>query len=298
MPVSTSNFGELLEPGLRRIYGLAYAQYPEEYSQIFSVETSTRAFEESLSLSGFGLVPEKPQGSSVSYSTPKQNWVHRLTHTAYGLGYIVTREMFEDEQYRQINNFSRALARSVRYTIEAVAANVLNNAFDSSVATGGDGLELCSTAHLLGGGGTYRNELSAPADLSSTSLEQALIDISNLVDDQGLNIQAKPVKLVVPPKLDWTAQKLLGSTLEPESANNAINPANGRMPYTVNHFLTDPDAWFIITDVPNGLVFYWRRRPEFTRDNDFDTENAKFKTTFRFVAGWDDPRGIFGSPGA
>jgi len=296
MSVGTSNFGELLEPGLKKIYGQEYAQYTEVYPRVFNVDSSTKAFEESLSLTGFGQVPEKVQGQSVTYNDPKQNWVNRLTHVTYGLGYIVTREMYEDDQYKKMAGFTRALARSVRHTIETINANILNNAFSSSY-TGGDGLELCSTAHLLGGGGTYQNELSTAADLSATSLEQACIDIGDLVDDAGLLVRAMPKMLVVPNELSWTAQKLLGSSLDPDSANNAINPANGLMPHTVWNFLTDPDAWFITTDIPNGLVTYFRRRPEFSRDNDFDSENAKFKTTYRMIAGWDDPRGLFGSSG-
>ena len=297
MSVGTVNFGELLEPGLKKIYGQEYAQYSEVYPQVFDVESSTKAFEESLSLTGFGQVPVKTQGASVTYNDPKQNWIHRLTHVTSGLGYIVTREMYEDDQYGKMRAFSKALARSVRHTIETTNANVLNRAFTSTYA-GGDGKELCATDHVLGGGGSWKNELSVAADLSATSLEQALIDIGDMVDDAGLLVRAKPKRLVGPNELDWTMTKLLDSTLDPDSGNNAVNPAKSRMPYTVWNFLTDPDAWFITTDVPNGLVTYFRRRPEFTRDNDFDSENAKFKTTYRMVAGWDDARGIFGSPGA
>ncbi len=297
MTVGTANFGELLEPGLKRIYGLEYDEYTSVYPSVMSVEGSTKAFEEGLSLTGFGQVPEKDQGQSVSFVDPKQNWVHRLTHVTYGLGYIVTREMFEDDQYAKIRSYTRALAKSVNATRETIASNVFNRAFSNSYL-GGDGIELCSDVHLLGGGGTYQNELSSAADLSATSFEQALIDIGDLVDDAGLLMRAKPKMLVVPNELDWTATKLLDSTLEPETANNAVNPAKNRMPYTVWIYLTDPDAWFIMTDVSNGLVVYHRRNPEYTRDNDFNSENAKFKTTFRMSAGWDDPRNIYGSPGA
>jgi phage major head subunit gpT-like protein len=296
--INSGNFGELLEPGIRRIYGDVYKQYPEEYTKIFNVESSTRAFEESLSITGFPLVPEMSEGSSVSFENPAQGFKHTITHVNYGLGFIVTRNLFEDDQYRKIRSYPAALARSVRQTVETVGANVLNNGFDSTVATGADGLELLSDAHLLKMGGTMRNELATAADLTETSLEQATIDIADFVDDQGLKLQATEKMLVIPKNLKWQAQKLLGSAQDPFSADNAINPAMNLMPWTVNHYLTDTDAWFIITDVPNGLIFYWRRRPEFTRDNDFDTENAKFKTTMRFSAKWDDFRGIFGSPGA
>jgi hypothetical protein len=296
MPVNSSNFGQLLMPGLRKIYGLNYVQYSEEYSGIFRVETSTKAFEEALSVTAFGAIPEKPQGESVSYGTPKQNWKYRLTHVTYGYGFIVTREMMEDDQYGLIKRFPAALARSVRHTVETLGANILNRAFNDSYV-GGDGLELCSTAHLLGGGGTWQNEPTDAVDLGATSLEQALVDIAAWTDDAGLKIRAMPKKLVVPQNLAWTASKLLESTLEPESAQNAVNPGKGIVPWEVNHYLTDTDAWFIVTDVPEGLVFYWRRRPEFSQDSVFDSENAKFKTTFRCIVGWDDPRGIYGCPG-
>jgi hypothetical protein len=292
----TSNFGELLEPGLRTVYGLEYNPNAEMHPKIFRVESTSKQFEESLSLTGFGLAPEKIQGASVSYVDPKQNWVHRLTQVTYGLGYIITREMHDFDQYNKMKAFTRNLARSVTATRETIASNVLNRAFSNSYL-GGDGLELCSTAHLLGGGGTYANELSTSADLSESTFEQALIDIGDMVDDAGVLIHAKPKKLVVPNELDFTATKLLNSTLEPETANNAVNPAKGRVPYAVWNYLTDPDAWFILTDIPNGLVVYNSRMPDYTRDHDGDSENAKFKAIFRMVAGWDDPRGIFGSPG-
>ncbi len=298
MAVGTSNFGELLEPGLRSIYGLEYPLHVQMHPQIFDVRSSTRAFEESLSLTGFGQVPEKTQGASVSFVDPKQNWIHRITQVTYGLGYVVTREMNDFDQYGQMRAYTRALAKSVADTRETLPANVLNNGFDSAVATGGDGLELFSTAHLLGGGGTYANELSTAADLSETSFEQMLIDLGDMVDDAGIKMHAKPTKLVVPNELDYTATKLLESTLTPEDANNSVNPAKGRIPYVVWNYLTDPDAWFVLTDVMNGLIVYNSRMPDFTRDNDFDSENAKFKSVFRMAAKWDDPRGAFASPGA
>lgn len=297
MSTNTGNFGELLEPGLALIYGESYKQFGEEYSKIFQIKNSNKTTEHTLSMTGFGLMPTKSQGAGVTYDDPIQGYKQSLTHVAYGLGFIVTLEMYEDDLYNKINALPTALARSGAHTVEVTAANVLNRAFNSSY-TGADTLEMCSTVHTLVGGGTFQNELTTAADLSMTSLEQALIDISNFTDDRGLQIAARPKQLIVPPELEWTAQQLLKSEKDPESANNAINPAKGIMPYTVNHFLTDTDAWFIQTDVPNGLVFYWRRRPALTKDNDHDSDNAKFKSTMRFIAGWDDPRGIFGSPGA
>jgi phage major head subunit gpT-like protein len=298
MAINTTNFSEALEPGIRKWYGDAYNQHPEQYSKIFDVMNSTKFSEHTHSHTGFGLVPEKPQGESVSFAETKQGYKQTLTNVAYGLGFNVTRELFEDDQYNIIKRKPKALATSVRHTVETLSANILNNAFVTTFNTGADGKELCATDHPLLYGGTFKNEPTNAADLSATSLEQAMIDIGDFVDDRGLIVAAKPKMLVVPTELSWRAQRLLGSTLDPESANNAINPANGMVPFTVNNFLTDPDAWFLTTTVDNGLVFYWRRRPEFTRDNDFDTENAKFKTTFRCVMGWDDPRGIYGSPGA
>ena len=296
MSMNTGNFGELLDPGMRAHYGLSYKQREEQYSKVFDIKDSTKNFEETLSLAGLGLVPEKTQGGSVSYDDMIQGYKHRLTHVTYGLGFIVTREMYEDDLYKQINAFPEALARSVRHTIETIAANILNRAFNSSY-TGADGKELCATDHPLVAGGTFANEPSTPADLSITSFEQALIDIGDFVDDRGLDVAAQPKKLIVTPSFDFTAQKILGSEKDPASNYNAVNPARGVMPYTVMNFLTDPDAWFITTDMPNSIVFYWRRRPDFTKDNDFDSENAKWKTVFRCIAGWDDPRGIYGSPG-
>jgi len=298
MVTSTTNFGELLEPGLAEIYGQTYERFQMMHSSIFEMRTSTRAFEESLSIGSFGTLPVKDQGTSVTYADPKQNWKDVLTNETRGLGFVVTREMHEDDQYQKIVNYTRSLADSVAETIEINAANVLNNGFDSSVRTGGDGLELLSDAHLLGEGGTWRNELSSAADLSTTSLEQALIDIGDMVDDAGKKMHARAETLIVPNELAWTASKLLDSTQEPDTANNAVNPGHGIMPFKVWNYLTDEDAWFIKTNIRGGLVHYTRRAPDFTRDNDFDTENAKFKATYRAIDGWDDPRGVFGSPGA
>lgn len=296
MPIGSGNFGDLLNHDLQNYYGLEYQAHPEQYTEFFEIRNSTKAGEESLSSSGFGLVPTKQKGGSVSYDTAKQNWKQTLTHVTRGAGFIVERELYDDDLGNQIAKLPKALARSTRNTIEVIGANVLNNAFSNSY-TGADGLELCSTAHLLGGGGTYKNELTTAADFDSTSFEQALIDIGDFVDDRGLNIAAKAVKGIFPIELAWQAAKVLGSDKVPEDANNAINPGKGVMPYVTNNFLTDPDAWFIKTNVSDGLVWYWRKRPVMTMDNDFDTENAKWKVVFRCSQGWDDPKGLFGSPG-
>lgn len=290
------NFGDLLAPGFRDIFVETSKQYPEMYTQLFNVKNSTRQYEEDSSISGFGTVPEKDEGVGIVYDDPIQGFNVRYTHRTHGLGFRVTREMWEDDQYGAMKKMPAALGRSMRITIETDAANVYNRGFNSSYA-GGDGKELLATDHPLTGGGTGRNELSAAADLSETSLEQAMIDIAAITDDRGLLIAKRPVKLVVGPAFAWTAQRLLQSTLAPGSANNAVNPANGLMPYIVNPYLTDPDAWFIILD-DSELNWFWRRRPDLEQGNDFDTEDAKFKVTARWSRGWSDWRSVFGSPGA
>ncbi len=298
MPLYSAGFSKLLWPGLREIYGLEYSQYPEEYTNFFNVDTSAKYKEEDQELSGFGLVPTKGTGAPIVFDETTQGLTSTYTHSTYGLGFVVTRELYEDDQYRKIKSFSAALARSVRHTIEILAARTLNEAFSATNYTGADSLELCSAVHTLRGGGTYANELAVSADLDATSFEQAMIDIQNFVDNRGLKIAARPKRLIIPPELEYTAKVLLKSTGSPFDANQGINPAYGAVDYTVCHWLTDSDAWFITTDVPNGLTWFWRRRPEFTEDNDWDSENAKYKTTFRCSQGWTDPRGIFGSPGA
>jgi phage major head subunit gpT-like protein len=296
---NTANFAELLEPGLRKIYGDSYKDFSEEYSQIFEVDSSTMHQEKDQGLTGLGLVTEKSQGGGVDYSDALKGFAKTYTHTTYGLGFKITRELWEDALYRNIKQMPKALARSVRQTIEVIAAAHLNNAFNSSY-TGGDSKELCATDHPLVGGGTGRNELSTAADLDITSYEQMLIDLQTLTDDRSLKIAVMPKKMIIHPSNVFQAQMILKSSMLPDTANNNYNPAQGTMPggYVALHWLTDEDAWFVQTDAPLGLTWFWRRRPEFTKDNDFDSENAKFKTTFRCSSGWTDWRGIFGSPGA
>ena len=297
--VVTGNFDKLLAPGMRKFYGDEYAQIVEEFSKVFTMDTSTRNYEEDQSLTGLGLVPEKPQGRGVSYDTVYQGYTKRYTHTTYGLGFIVSREMLEDDLYRKIRGMPRGLARSVRHTREIIHANHLNNAFTAAAAYyGADSKELCATDHPLIGGGTFSNELDTAADLDITSYEQALIDIQEFVDDRGLQIAVKPKLLIIHRNNDWQAQYILKSEKLPDTAENNYNPAKGSMPYMVMSWLTDADAWFILTDCPSGLTSITRRSPEFTNDTVFDSENAKFKVTYRESSGWTDPRGIFGSPGA
>lgn len=301
MPVYTENFAELLEPGIKTVYGDEYEAHPEEYSQVYSIETATKAEEHDLAISSMGNAVEKNEGQAVTYDTIYQGYKKTYSMLTYALGIAISREMYEDDQYRKMNGLAKGLAKSVRETVEILGAATFNNAFNATY-TGSDGLELCSTLHTtFGGGGTYRNELSVAADLDVTSYEAALIDIgTQFIDDRGKKVPARPKKLIVHPSNYYNALVILKSAQLPGVANNDYNPVQNSMPGGIVslHWLTDEDAWFISTDIPNGLRYFWRRRPDFTRDNDFDTENAKFKTTFRCGMGWTDPRGIFGSPGA
>ena len=296
-----NDIGSLLLPGLHKVWGDTYNDYQEEYSQAFKIETSSRSFEQDFGMTSLGLVPTKAEGKAIDYDTAYSGYTTTYTHLSYGLGFIISREMIEDDLYRKVNNLPKALARSNRHTVEILAQNFLNYAFDTTNQPLGDAYSLVNTAHPLVGGGTWSNQIAVSSDLDVTSLEQALIDISlNWIDDRGLKILARPTKLIVPPQLDFQCKMILKSAGLPDTANNNINPAMGILPggHIVWHWLTDVNAWFIQTDVPNGLTFFWRRRPEFTNDSDFDSENAKFKTTFRCSFGATDPRCIYGSPGS
>ena len=299
MPVFTTNIAELLEPGVRIWYGDEYKQHPQEYSQVFNIVGSKKKTETDEGITGMGAVPQKPEGQPITYDTFYKGFQKQYTHITYGMGVIITREMFEDDLYRKMMSQTKGLARSVRHTIEIQSASTLNNAFDSNF-TGADGKELLATDHPTIAGGTYRNEPTNAADLDITSFETAMTDLhTQPIDDRGLKMAVMPRKGIVHPSNIWQMEKILKSAQEPDTANNAINPGKGMLPegFVVMHWLTDPDAWFIKTDSPNGLTFFWRRKPEFGRDNDFDSENAKFKTTMRFSHGWTDPRGLYGSPG-
>ena len=296
MTAIRANFGDCLAPGFRAIFFDKFNSYPDEYKEIVNVLTSDRQYEDDSSVSGFGLVPQKNESSGITYDDPIQGFNVRYTHVTYGLGFRVSREMWEDDLYSIMRKMPKALARRMRLTMETDVANLLNRAFSTSYL-GGDGSALCVTTHALTGGGTEQNTLTTAADLSETTFEQALIDIAATVDDRNLVLALRPKKMVVPPSLDFTASKLLESTLVPESANNAMNPAKGRMPYVVNHYLTDTDAWFILCE-DHELNMFMRRKPDFEQGNDFDTEDAKFKGTARWKAGWSEWRGIYGSAGA
>ncbi len=302
MAINTGALAKALRPGVDTWFGNMYNRFAPEYSEIFDMDKSNMNFEEDVNVHGFGLGVVKPEGEAVSYDTMQQGFLKRYVHIVYALGFIITREAIEDNLYMKLaKSNSEALAESMRQVKETVAANVLNRAFNSSYV-GADGLELCSTAHLLSKGGTFSNELATAADLSEASLEQALIDIAGFVDDASLKMQARGRKLIVPRQLEFEAQRILQSEYQNDTANNAVNVLmKGRyLPegMCINHYLTDEDAWFIKTDVPHGMRHFERRALMIDNDTEFDTDNMKFKASERYSFGWTDPRGIFGSPGA
>jgi hypothetical protein len=301
MAISRAQLVKQLEPGLHALFGLEYDRYDREYEEIFSMESSDRAFEEEVMLSGFGSAPTKSEGAAVTFDDAQEVYTARYTMETIALAFSITEEAVEDNLYdRLAGRYTKALARSMSQTKQVKGAAVLNNAFDSSY-TGGDGLELCSTAHTLANGSTFRNELSTAADLNETSLEQALIDVAGFVDERGLKVAVRGMKMIVPKELQFTVDRLLESTLRPGTADNDNAVRNmGMLPdgYAVNHFLTDTDAWFVVTDAPNGLKGFNRTPVRTSMEGDFDTGNVRYKARERYAFGWSDPRGIFGSPGA
>jgi len=301
MAISRSQLVKELEPGLNALFGLEYKNYANEHSQIFDTENSDRAFEEEVMLSGFGNAGVKPEGSSVNYDAATETFTARYTHETLALAFSITEEAIEDNLYdRLASRYTKALARSMANAKQVKAANVLNRGFNSSY-TGGDGLELFSTAHVLVSG-TEQNELSTAADLNETSLEQAMIDIAALTDERGLKIAAQGRKMIVPSALQFTAERLLKSVGRIGTADNDISAVVSMnvipQGYVVNHYLTDTDAWFIKTDVPNGLKHFVRAPIKTAMEGDFETGNVRYKARERYSFGWSDWRGVFGSPGA
>ena len=301
MAISRTQLVKELEPGLNELFGLEYKNYADAHAEIFDVENSDRAFEEEVMLSGFANASVKPEGSSVNYDTAQESFTARYTHETLALAFSITEEAIEDNLYdRLASRYTKALARSMANAKQVKAANVLNNAFDSSF-TGGDGVELCSAVHPIVAG-TFKNELSTAADLNETSLEQALIDIAAMTDERGLKIAAKGVKMIIPSALQFTAERLMKSQGRVGTADNDINAVGsmGMIPqgYVVNHYLTDTDAFFIKTDVPNGLKMFVRAPIKTAMEGDFETGNVRYKARERYSFGFSDPRGIFGSPGA
>lgn len=299
--ITSSSFAKALWPGVNAWYGKSYKDYPEEWSQLFEKNTSRKAYEEDVGISSFGLANAKSEGAPIQYDSDRQGYTSRYNHVVYALGFIITREIYEDDQYDVVGKRkANALARSMRQTKEIIGANVFNRAATSGY-TGGDGVTLLSAAHPNVAGGTFSNKPSTDADLSEAALEQANIDIADLRDDRGLLIAAKPKKLVIAPSNMFEAKRILGSDGRVATTNNDLNALKtmGIIPeVVVNHYLTDSDAWFVLTDVNDGLKYFERRGDAFEMDNDFDTENAKFKATARYSFGWTDPRGIYGSMGA
>ena len=302
MAISRAQLLKELLPGLNALFGLEYAKYGEEHKEIYETETSERSFEEETKLSGFAAAPVKNEGSAIAYDNAQEAWTARYTHETIAMGFSITEEAVEDNLYDSLSSrYTKALARGMAYTKQVKAAAILNTAFTGG-PTYGDGVVLCSTAHPLVSGGTNSNTPSTAADLNETSLENAVIQIAAWTDERGLLIAAKPRKLVVPPSLMFVATRLLETELRVSTADNDINALknNGSIPegYTVNHYLTDTNAWFLCTDVPNGLKHFVRTPMSTGMDGDFDTGNVRYKARERYSFGVSDPLGIFGSPGA
>ena len=300
MAISRAQLVKELEPGLNALFGLEYKNYENQHTQIYSIETSDRAFEEEVMESGFGEAPVKTEGAGVSYDQAQEVYTARYTHETIALAFSLTEEAVEDNLYDRLGaRYTRALARSMAQTKQIKAAAILNGAFTTSI--GGDGVVLCSTSHPTLSGPNLSNTLATPADLSETSLEQALIDIAAFTDERGLKIAVQGLKLIIPKELQFTADRILKSTLRTATADNDINAIlnMGMVPqgYTVNNFLTDPDAYFIKTDAPNGMKMFTRVSMKTGFEGDFDTGNVRYKARERYSFGFSDPRGIFGSPG-
>jgi hypothetical protein len=302
MAISRSQLLKELLPGLNALFGMQYETYGEEHKEIFETETSERSFEEEQKLSGFSAAPVKNEGNAIAYDNAQEAWTARYNHETIALGFAITEEAMEDNLYDTLSaRYTKALARAMAYTKQVKGANILNNGF-SSTYKGGDGVELFSTAHPLVSGGTNSNEPTTAADLNETSLEAAVIQIAGWTDERGLLIAAKPRKLIVPPSLMFVATRLLETELRVGTNNNDINALknNGSIPggYSVNHYLTDTNAWFLCTDVPNGMKHFVRTPLANSMDGDFDTGNVRYKARERYSFGWSDPLGAFGSPGA
>ena len=301
MAISRAQLVKELEPGLNALFGLEYKNYENQHTQIYSVESSDRAFEEEVMESGFGEAPVKSEGSGVSYDQAQEVYTARYTHETIALAFSLTEEAVEDNLYDRLSaRYTKALARSMAQTKQIKAAAVLNGAFTTSI--GGDGIVLCATNHPTLSGPNLSNTLATPADLSETSLEQSLIDIAAFTDERGLKIAVQGLKLIIPKELMFTADRIMKSTLRVGTADNDVNAIRnmGMVPqgYVVNNFLTDPDAFFLKTDAPNGMKMFERVSMKTGFEGDFDTGNVRYKARERYSFGFSDPRGLFGSPGA
>jgi hypothetical protein len=299
--INSGSFAKALWPGVNAWYGKAYNEYDTEFDKLFDKNTSTKAFEEDVGVTSFGLAVQKGEGAPISYDSERQAFTTRYQHAVFALGFIITREMMEDDQYDVVGQRkAQGLAFSMRQTKEVIGANVYNRAFNSSY-TGGDGSALIANNHANIKGGTWSNQIATASDLSEAALEQACIDIAGFTNDAGLLVAVKPETLIIPRQQIFEAKRILGSDGRVGTDNNDINAIKGMglIPeVVVNHYLTDTDAWFIRTNVPHGMKYFERRADQFDMDNDWDTENAKFKATARYSFGWTDPRGLYGSAGA
>ena len=304
MAISRAQLLKELLPGLNALFGMEYQRYGEEHKEIYESETSERSFEEETKLSGFGNAPVKGEGSAIAYDNAQEAFTARYNHETIALGFALTEEAVEDNLYDTLSaRYTKALARSMANTKQVKAANVLNNGFNTSGSyNGGDGVSLFNTAHPLVSGGTNSNTQGVDADLNETSLENAVIQIAAWTDERGLLIAAKPRKLIIPPSLQFVATRLLETELRVATADNDLNAikSNGAIPegYGINHFLTDPDAYFLTTDVPNGMKHFVRTPLTTSMDGDFDTGNVRYKARERYSFGWSDPLGMWGSRGA
>jgi phage major head subunit gpT-like protein len=301
MAISRAQLLKELLPGLNKLFGLEYNRYGEQHKEIYEVETSERAFEEEVKLSGFGAAPVKNEGMPIAYDNAQEAFIARFNHETIALGFSLTEEAFEDNLYESLSiRYTKALARAMAYTKQIKAAALLNNGFTTYQS--GDGVTLFNTAHPLVGGGVNSNRPATGADLNETSLEAAVIQMSLWTDERGLLIAAKPRKLIVPTQLQFIATRLLETELRVSTSDNDINAlkSNGSIPegYTVNYFLTDTNGWFLKTDVPNGMKHFVRVSQETKTDGDFDTGNIRWKARERYSFGVSDPLGIFGSPGS
>jgi hypothetical protein len=302
MAISRAQLLKELLPGLNALFGLEYKRYGEEHKEIYETETSERSFEEETKLSGFSAAPVKNEGNAIAYDNAQEAWTSRYTHETIALGFSLTEEAVEDNLYDTLSaRYTKALARAMAYTKQVKAANVLNNGFNVAFP-GGDGAALFSASHTLVTGGSNSNIPAVASDLNETALENAVIQIAAWTDERGLLLAAKPKKLVIPPALQFIATRLLETELRVGTADNDINAIknNGSIPegYTTNHFLTDPDAWFLTTDVPNGMKHFVRSPLSTSMDGDFDTGNVRYKSRERYSFGWSDPLGMYGSEGA
>jgi hypothetical protein len=302
MAISRSQLLKELLPGLNALFGLEYARYGEEHKELYEIESSERSFEEETKLSGFSAAPVKSEGAAIAYDNAQEAWTTRYSHETIALGFSITEEAIEDNLYDSLSaRYTKALARGMAYTKQVKAASVLNNGFSSSYV-GGDAVSLFNTAHPLVSGGTNANTPTTQVDLNETSLEAAVIQIAAWTDERSLLIAAKPRKLVVPPALMFVATRLLETKLRVGTNNNDISAINnnGTIPegYTANHFLTDVNAWFLLTDVPNGLKHFVRTPLQNSMDGDFDTGNVRYKSRERYSFGWSDPLGAWGSSGS